>query len=188
MTLIVALSLSLAMLFVMVGTTTSTSIEDAENLVQKTGKYLQEFIRNQTLFACETAKNIHVAQLDWLDVVDKVTDEFKDEVAKSQAELSSQLKKLLSELCGPIKFLFSGSKFVTKAQDSLKSFGDVVVGFLYELIGRASESLHSAFCGEDDPGSLWKKFQRLYKLLSKRIDGLSPLLAICADKKSNKSD
>lgn len=167
----------LAILSTICTTTASQMTDDNFQIaVSNSGSNFIEFLNQGIAAGCNAFKDIYLTTTDLTNMIDNFANNIVAKVNEIKAALSSQLSQILALLCGPLNYLFGGTT-IKSVFDLFDGFGNDAVKFLYSLVGQTDESIHYAFCGKDNPGTVWNYFINLYTIFSGKVTALSQLLS-----------
>lgn len=159
-----------------VGTSSDSTEKNLQIIVTNFGSDFIEFLNKGISAGCDTSKDIFITTTSSTNMIDNFANDITAKVNDIKAAISLKLSRMLTELCGPLNFLFGGNT-IESVVDLFTTFGEDAVDVLQKLVGETDEDIHYAFCEKDNPATLWNYFMNLYTIFNNSVTAVNPLLS-----------
>lgn len=160
-----------------IGTATSSESDGVNNVVSYFGSDFRKFVIDGTNTGCTIAKNIYDTAIDSTSMTQDFVDGIIAKLNEIKAAISSQLSQKFRAFCGAISYLLGGANYIASVTDLFENLGNETIKYLYALVGQTDESIHQAFCGKDNPATIWNYFMNLYETFTTSVTNLSHSLS-----------
>lgn len=160
--------------FVSIISATSDLFNNIDSVVSKFAKSFENFVTTAAAISCNLT-NVYYTEKEVTDVIQNFISGIETQLNETKTELPSQVSQILNGFCGLLTPVLGEPDYIDSVIAQYQKLSDVIINYLYSLVGKTDEEIHYAFCGKT-PATFWNYFITLDEVFNTELTNLNASL------------